>query len=85
MFYEQQYYEERVTKSYVIPDDPLFPYQWNLVSPLAIFCTKGAAVLQLNTGRVYGEDYTEDLNVEPAWLQGLTGCNVTVAVVDDGN
>ena len=25
-----------------------------------------------------------DLNVERAWLQGLTGCNVTVAVVDDG-
>jgi hypothetical protein len=25
------------------------------------------------------------LNVEPAWIQGYSGCNVTVAVVDDGN
>jgi len=24
------------------------------------------------------------LNVERAWLQGLTGCNVTVGIVDDG-
>ena len=29
-------------------------------------------------------DSTRDLNVEPAWLQGLTGCNVVVGVVDDG-
>ena len=25
-----------------------------------------------------------DLRVEPAWLQGLTGCGITVAVVDEG-
>ena len=31
-FAEQQYYEERVTKSYVIPQDPLFVEQWNLVA-----------------------------------------------------
>ena len=24
------------------------------------------------------------MNVERAWLQGLTGCNVTVGIVDDG-
>ena len=24
------------------------------------------------------------MNVEPAWLQGLTGEGVTVAIVDDG-
>ena len=24
------------------------------------------------------------MNVEPAWIQGYSGCNVTVAVVDDG-
>ena len=31
----------------------------------------------------YG-DSTLDLNVEPAWIQGITGCNVVVGVVDDG-
>ena len=29
-------------------------------------------------------DSTLDLNVEPAWIQGITGCNVIVGVVDDG-
>ena len=32
-----------------------------------------------------GEYTGRDLKVEQAWLQGVTGCNVTVAVVDDGN
>lgn len=36
---------------------------------------------QLNRGQVGG---SRDLNVEPAWIQGLTGRGVTVAVVDDG-
>ena len=36
---------------------------------------------QLNTEPYIGRD----LRVEQAWLQGLTGCNVTVSVVDDGN
>ena len=31
----------------------------------------------------YG-DSTLDLNVEPAWIQGITGCGVVVGVVDDG-
>ena len=40
--------------------------------------------LQLNSGQ-YGNEYIgNDLNVERAWLQGLSGCNVTVVVVDDG-
>lgn len=40
--------------------------------------------MQLNTGQ-FGEEYIgNDLRVEPAWLQGITGCNVTVAIVDDG-
>ena len=40
--------------------------------------------LQLNTGQ-HGNVYRgRDLNVERAWLQGLSGCNVTVVVVDDG-
>ena len=42
-------------------------------------------LLQLNTGQ-YGAQYIgNDLNVEPAWMQGVTGCNVTTVVVDDGN
>ena len=39
---------------------------------------------QLNTGQ-YGDQYkNRDLNIEKVWLQGLTGCNVTVGIVDDG-
>ena len=40
--------------------------------------------MQLNSGQ-FGEQFRgNDLNVEPAWIQGYSGCNVTVAVVDDG-
>ena len=38
-------------------------------------------ICQLNRGQVGG---TRDMNVEPAWIQGITGRGVTVAVVDDG-
>ena len=39
---------------------------------------------QVNTGQ-YGNEYRgNDLKVEQAWLQGVSGCNVTVTVVDDG-
>lgn len=39
---------------------------------------------QLNSGQ-FGVDYKgNDSNVEKAWLQGLSGCGVTVTVVDDG-
>ena len=41
--------------------------------------------LQLNTGQLNRTDAGRDLNVERAWLQGLTGCGIVVAVVDDGN
>ena len=37
--------------------------------------------LQSNSGQVGG---VHDMNVEPAWIQGLTGKGVRVAVVDDG-
>lgn len=42
----------------------------------------------MNTGQTgviqqFGED-RRDLNVEPVWIQGVTGCNVIVGVVDDG-
>lgn len=39
--------------------------------------------MQLNTGQVGGLP-GHDLNVEPAWIQGITGRGVVVAVVDDG-
>ena len=39
---------------------------------------------QLNTGQLDSSDAGNDLNVERAWLQGLTGCGTVVAVVDDG-
>ena len=46
-----------------------------------------ASLTQSNsvTGVLLGNgDSTRDLNVEPAWIQGFTGCNVVVGVVDDG-
>ena len=39
---------------------------------------------QLNNKGLYGQ-HLNDLRVEQVWLQGVTGCNVTVTVVDDGN
>lgn len=40
--------------------------------------------MQMNDGQ-FGVNYTgQDLNIERAWLQGLSGCNTTVIVVDDG-
>ena len=39
---------------------------------------------KLNTG-LLGVNFTgNDLNIEKAWLQGVTGCNVTIGIVDDG-
>ena len=40
--------------------------------------------MQLNRGQLGLESIGRDLNVEPVWMQGITGLNVTVAVVDDG-
>ena len=40
--------------------------------------------LQRNTGQLDSSDAGNDLNVERAWLQGLTGCGTVVAIVDDG-
>ena len=43
--------------------------------------------LQFNTGQSNiqnDDDAGNDLNVEPAWIQGYTGCNSIVGVVDDG-
>ena len=40
--------------------------------------------LQLNTGQLGASDAGRDLKVERAWLQGITGCDSVVAIVDDG-
>ena len=39
---------------------------------------------QLNTGQTLSSERGRDINVEPVWLQGITGCNSSVAIVDDG-
>ena len=38
----------------------------------------------MNAGFFAGKYKGHDLRVEQAWLQGITGCNITVAVVDNG-
>ena len=40
-------------------------------------------IIQLNTGTIAGMS-GKDLNVEPAWMQGITGKGVVVSVFDDG-
>lgn len=42
-------------------------------------------LFQLNTGQFNISLAGADHRVQRAWIQGLTGCGVTVAVVDDGN
>lgn len=39
--------------------------------------------MQKNTGQTRGPSGL-DLNVEPAWMQGITGEGVIVGIVDDG-
>ena len=41
------------------------------------------AYMQLNLGTVAGLS-GKDLNVEPAWMQGITGKGVVVTVFDNG-
>ena len=41
--------------------------------------------LQLNTGSITHGPAGNDLNVEPAWMQGITGSGVVVGIVDNGN
>lgn len=40
-------------------------------------------LLQLNSGQTDGP-IGKDLNVEPVWIQGITGHGVVVSVVDEG-
>ena len=41
-------------------------------------------ILQKNTGQNGGKPKL-DLNTAAAWAQGITGKNVTTAIMDDGN
>ena len=41
-------------------------------------------LLQLNTGQLGVSATGRDLKVERVWLQGITGCDSVVAIVDDG-
>ena len=38
----------------------------------------------MNTGQTSEPANGRDLNVVRAWIQGVTGCNSVVGVVDDG-
>ena len=82
----------KVKKDYTSPSDPGWSRQWSLVSMCSILCTHARTQshrhththphTQENSGQ-YGQSGL-DLNVEPAWMQGVTGHGVVVAVVDDG-
>lgn len=79
--------QKRVKRSYFPPTDPQWGKQWSLVTVEqsayinTVYINIHVYYVQLNSGQVGG---SHDLNVEPAWIQGLTGKGVTVAVVDDG-
>lgn len=49
------------------------------LNEFSIFCLH----FQKNTGQNGGKPRL-DLNVEAAWAQGVTGKNVTTAIMDDG-
>eukprot|EP00731_Ephydatia_muelleri_P028842 Em0020g486a len=67
-FAEQQIPRKYVKRGYSVPTDVLWQFQWPW----------------LNTGQTQVSDAGRDVNVEPVWLQGITGCNSYVAIVDDG-
>jgi hypothetical protein len=50
-----------------------------LLTTVIVFCSPR----QKNTGQNGGKPRL-DLNVEAAWAQGVTGKNVTTAIMDDG-
>ena len=52
---------------------------WQMITPLSIIL-----FVQLNNGSFTNGPSGKDLNVEPAWMQGITGSGVVVAIVDNG-
>ena len=61
--------------------DSISKYEEKYTSLLQHYCMD---LLQLNIGQLGLPDIGHDLNVEPVWIQGITGCNSIVAIVDDG-
>ena len=69
-FAEQQHLRVHVKRGYSPPTDPNWNKQWPWLN----------TGYNTNSGNIAGRD----INVQPAWIQGITGCNVNVAIVDDG-
>ncbi|KAL5493428.1 hypothetical protein EMCRGX_G014608 [Ephydatia muelleri] len=69
-FAEQQHLRVHVKRGYSSPTDPNWSKQWPWLN----------TGNNTNSGNIAGRD----INVQPAWIQGYTGCNVYVGVVDDG-
>ena len=68
---------------YILFTEQFMLYYYSLTYSTLFFLTW----LQFNTGQSNiqnDDDAGNDLNVEPAWIQGYTGCNSIVGVVDDG-
>ncbi|KAL5493438.1 hypothetical protein EMCRGX_G014620 [Ephydatia muelleri] len=59
-----------MTRGYSSPTDPNWSKQWPWLN----------TGNNTNSRNIAGRD----INVQPAWIQGYTGCNVYVGVVDDG-
>ena len=49
------------------------------------YTSQSSLSFQRNTGQFNSSFAGADHRIQRAWIQGLTGCGVTVAVVDDGN
>jgi hypothetical protein len=41
-------------------------------------------IMRFNTEQLSSQTHGNDNNVKRVWLQGVTGCGVTVGIVDDG-
>ena len=93
---EEQTHRHYERKGYQAPLDPEWGSQWSLVRMTTILIVKIVVSNfftvylyvwyshgQLNTGQL-GSLPGQDLNVEPVWIQGITGEGVTVGIVDDG-
>ena len=62
---------------YSPPSDPGWPQQWSLVRVI-LQCYHSYLLL-------FKSDFSgADINVEPAWLQGVNGSGIIVAIVDNG-
>ena len=89
-YVEYQRPRDLMVRGYLKPSnltDPYWGLQWSLVSDMYLitYVNLTASFLsQNNTGQLNKTDIGRDLNVERAWLQGLTGCGIVVAIVDNG-